>query len=148
MSDIVGDWAFMLPIIALVFGVVVIIAEILTCITTRRGASEMKKDEMKKNEMKTIIIRRDESVWESWAGDAGSLVFALAVFTPGYLTGMGAMQWAGAVLLFIVLVGIAMKVNHDSRKTIAEARAMLDELERKEIEELGEMVRIIKGRRH
>ncbi len=75
-----------------------------------------------------IIIR--ETVRESIVTDTYSLLVAFAMMLPGYFLGIEALQWLGAILFMVWLLSAGGNIKR--RKTIAEARAYLDELEQKE----------------
>lgn len=75
-----------------------------------------------------IIIR--ETVRESIITDTYSLLVAFAMVLPGYLLDIESLQWLGSALFMVWLLSAGN--NYTKRRTIAEARAYLDELEQKE----------------
>lgn len=77
-------------------------------------------------QIKVIVLR--ETLRESIISDTYSLLIAFAMIVPGYLLGINALQWAGAVAFFITL--LAMGFNSKTKMTIAEAREYLDKLEK------------------
>lgn len=78
---------------------------------------------------KVVIVR--ETVRESILTDTYSLLMVFAMVLPGYLLGIEPLQWIGAVLFMIWLLS-AGNGKYTKRRTIAEARAYLDELEQTE----------------
>lgn len=72
------------------------------------------------------IIIISESVFQSWAIDAGTYVMALALIAPGYFLNSSAMQWLGVIIFFVSLGGSSKKIA--TRMTIAEAKAKLAHL--------------------
>jgi uncharacterized iron-regulated membrane protein len=75
------------------------------------------------------IILLHETAGQSWLRDMSSVAGFIALIGIGVLLDSTAMQWTGAVLGFLVIIGRMMRVFKDSRVTIAEARKRLDELE-------------------
>lgn len=75
-----------------------------------------------------IIVR--ETVRESIITDTYSLLVAFAMVLPGYLLDIESLQWLGSALFMVWLLSAGN--NYTTRRTIAEARAYLDELEQKE----------------
>lgn len=73
-----------------------------------------------------IIVR--ESLRESIITDTYSLLVALAMVLPGYFLNIEPLQWLGSVLFMVWLLS-AGSGKYTKRRTIAEARAYLDELE-------------------
>ena len=72
-----------------------------------------------------IVVR--ESPMESLVSDAGTLVMFFAMIGLGVWLESAAMQWTGAVVFFIGIIGMA-EVRLTSM-TIDQARAKLDEIE-------------------
>lgn len=78
---------------------------------------------------KVIIVR--ETLRESVLSDTYSLLMLFAMVVPGYLLGIAALQWIGAVLFMVWLLSVGSG-KYTKRRNIAEARAYLDELEQTE----------------
>ncbi len=81
-----------------------------------------------KNQTKVIVVR--ETVKESVISDTYTFRLAIAVMIPGYLLGIEALQWLGAIMFMITM--LAMGVNSKTKMTISEAREFLDKLEQDE----------------
>lgn len=81
-----------------------------------------------KNQTKVIVVR--ETVKESVISDTYTFLMAIAVMIPGYLLGIEALQWLGAIMFMITL--LAMGVNSKTKMTISEAREFLNKLEQDE----------------
>lgn len=73
-----------------------------------------------------IIILR-ETVLQSWASDAGTFALFGALIGIGWLMDSTAMQWVGAIVGFIAI--LSKSLTRSKRRTIAQARQRLDELE-------------------
>lgn len=78
---------------------------------------------------KRIIVTKDETVVQSWARDAGSFALFAALIGLGVVVGSSAMQWAGFVIAWIVLLTKASGVVSKSKFTIDEARKEIDRIE-------------------
>lgn len=74
-----------------------------------------------------VIIH--ETVAKSWLRDLSTFTLFAALIGLGVLLDSGAMQWMGAIIAFITIVARASGTHRRSRKTIAQARQFLDELE-------------------
>lgn len=74
-----------------------------------------------------IIIH--ETVIQSWVRDASSVVMFVALIGIGVYLQSGAMQWAGAIIGFITIIGRAGGYSHRNKMTVAQARKRLDEIE-------------------
>lgn len=81
-------------------------------------------------EEKELIVIVDQRMWQSIASDAVSFgLLALAMFV-GVALNSAALQWVGGIVWILHLFGMgARKLN--TRLTIEQARAKLDELEGK-----------------
>lgn len=79
------------------------------------------------SEKPTIIILH-ESMWQSLLSDAGTFAMCAALIAPGIWLDSAAMQWIGAIMFMIAVLSKASMKG--KRKTLAEARAFLDDLER------------------
>lgn len=77
---------------------------------------------------KTLIVVH-ETVWHSYAKDAGTFVMLTALIGLGVLLNSSAMQWIGAIFGFITIIARGSGLMKRSHKTVAEARAVLDEIE-------------------
>lgn len=75
----------------------------------------------------TIIIH--ETVWKSYARDAGTFVMITAMIGLGVALDSSAMQWVGATFGFIAVLSRGMGALNVCRMTIPEARKKLDEIE-------------------
>lgn len=73
------------------------------------------------------IIILHESVAQSWARDASSLVMAVAMIGIGVWLESSAMQWIGGIVWLLVLMSKASGVA--KKMTIGQARQKLDEIE-------------------
>ncbi len=79
-----------------------------------------------KSETKIIFLQ--ETVWQSWGRDAGSLAFMVAAIGIGVYLQSTAMQWVGAI---IFLIGLFSKAAGNVKKmSLTEAQAYLAELAR------------------
>ena len=74
-----------------------------------------------------VIIH--ETIAKSWLRDLSTFTLFVALIGLGVLLGSAAMQWIGAIIGFITIVIRASGTHKSSRKTIAQARQFLDELE-------------------
>lgn len=74
-----------------------------------------------------IIIH--ETVAKSWLRDLSTFTLFVALIGLGIILDSGAMQWMGAIIGFITIMVKAAGVQKKNRKTIAQARAFLDDLE-------------------
>lgn len=79
------------------------------------------------SEKPTVIVVH-ESLKQSVLSDAFTFALLAAFMVPGVLMDSAAIQWTGSLMFFLAVLGKVS--NHSKRKTIAEARAFLDELER------------------
>lgn len=73
------------------------------------------------------VIIVHESIAESWARDASSVVGFILLIGIGVYLESNAMQWVGAIIGFVTIVSLAMK--RDNRLSVSEARKRLDEIE-------------------
>lgn len=80
------------------------------------------------NKIELIVIR--EPVLESIGKDAGTFVMFAAMIGLGVLLDSSAMQWVGALLFLIGVIGRSFYWMKRSTLSIPEARAKLDQLER------------------
>lgn len=74
-----------------------------------------------------VIIH--ETIAKSWLRDLSTFTLLAALIGLGVLLDSAAMQWIGAIIGFITIVARAVGAHKSSRKTIAQARQFLDELE-------------------
>ena len=74
----------------------------------------------------TIIIIK-EPMGKSLIKDGATLALGLAMMLPGHFLGSPALEWSGAAVFWFTMVSLAAHTT--KRKTIAEARAILDKLE-------------------
>lgn len=75
---------------------------------------------------KVIIIR--ETAWKSWLSDASTFGLFCALIGVGWLLDSSAMQWAGAIVAFLSIIGRSLRDY--PKLTISEARIELDRLEK------------------
>lgn len=76
---------------------------------------------------KTHIVILRETFWQSLGSDAVTLATCLALIAPGLWLDSSALQWTGSVMFSLVVLTKASTAGR--RKTIAEARAYLDQIE-------------------
>lgn len=81
------------------------------------------------SEKKTEIILLHETALQSWIRDASSVVMFIALIGIGVYLDSSAMQWVGAILGFLVIIGKAINHQNNSKMTIHQARERLDALE-------------------
>lgn len=79
------------------------------------------------DKIEVVIVR--ESLATSLAKDAGTLVLLVSLVGIGVLLKSNALQWVGAVLGMLWLLGRAIASFNKSRMTVAQARKRLDEIE-------------------
>lgn len=82
-----------------------------------------------KDDQEIIIIT--ESARESWSRDASTVVAFVTMIGIGVFLESTALQWVGAILGFLHIIGRATRLFKDNRYTIEQARKRLDELEAK-----------------
>jgi hypothetical protein len=75
---------------------------------------------------KTEVIVIHETVLQSWLIDASTFALFICLIGVGIFLDSNAMQWVGAVIGFLTMVGRFSRLN---RLTIEQARARLNELE-------------------
>lgn len=90
----------------------------------RGGGLHCERGEQMKEQ--TIIVLR-ETVAESLISDLGTFLTAAAIIGLGVYLQSSAMQWTGAVVFFLLAIGRSARKRQE--KTIAQARAYLDELD-------------------
>ncbi len=76
---------------------------------------------------KTEVIVVHETVAKSLARDAGTFATVVGIIGVGVWCGSSAMQWVGAIMLFVA--ACFYPFTKSKRLTIAEARRRLDEIE-------------------
>lgn len=79
-----------------------------------------------KERKKTEIIVLHETVLQSYLIDSSTFLLFAALIGLGVYLDSSAMQWVGAIIGFFTMCG---RINRQSRLTIPEARAKLDEME-------------------
>jgi hypothetical protein len=79
---------------------------------------------------KTEIIIIHESMIESWGKDAGTFALIVSLISVGVYLESSPMQWLGAIMAMIFI--LFKSISHSNKMTITEARARLDELEKKD----------------
>lgn len=77
--------------------------------------------------MKVIVIK--ETFTESVKRDAFTVASAWAMIFPGWWFGSNALQWVGALLFGLFILGRVTRFQKDNARTVAEAREYLDQLE-------------------
>lgn len=85
------------------------------------------KEDTPKPKTEIILIR--ESFWSSIVSDTYTFLVVVGIISIGWLLQSTAMQWAGFLMLMIL--GLGKIVGKTPRLTVAEARAKLDEFEKK-----------------
>ena len=76
---------------------------------------------------KTEVIVIRETVTQSIVSDAGTFLLFAGLISLGVFLGSNAMQWVGAIVGFICMLG---KVGGQTKRlTLAQARRRLDEIE-------------------
>ena len=78
---------------------------------------------------KPEIIIVHETPAQSWKRDASSFALFLAIIGVGVALNSAAMQWVGAIIAFLTLIGSAIHMRDKCKMSIAEARKRLDEIE-------------------
>lgn len=78
-------------------------------------------------ELPVVIIH--ETILKSWLRDLSTFALFAALIGLGLLLNSSAMQWMGAIIAFLTIFGKASGLHKKNRKTIAEARQFLDELD-------------------
>ena len=78
-------------------------------------------------EAPVVIIH--ETTLKSWLRDASTFALFASLIGLGIILNSGAMQWMGAIIAFLTIGGKASGLHKKNRKTIAEARQFLDDLE-------------------
>jgi uncharacterized protein (AIM24 family) len=78
-------------------------------------------------EIPVVIIH--ETVLKSWLRDLSTFALFAALIGLGVFLNSSAMQWMGAIIAFLTVCGKASGLHKKNRKSIAEARQFLDELE-------------------
>lgn len=82
---------------------------------------------MQKSKEHVIVLH--ETTLQSWCRDASTFSLFVGLIGLGVFLDSGAMQWMGAIFAFFAVSAKATGLHKRSRKTIAEARAFLNELE-------------------
>ncbi len=78
----------------------------------------------------TEVILLHETALQSWLRDASSVAMFVGLIGIGVYLESSAMQWVGALVGFVVIIGKVARVGKDNRFTISDARKRLDEIER------------------
>lgn len=76
----------------------------------------------------TIIVMRDQTVFQSWARDASSFALFLGLIGIGWVLGSDALQWVGAVIGFIVVAGQVSGLMDKHKYDLEGAQAALDRI--------------------
>ena len=82
---------------------------------------------MKNNEQ--IIMLVDDRLFKSLLSDACTVISFVAMIGIGVLLESSAMQWVGALMWMMAVIGKAALISSKQRYTISEARSELDKLE-------------------
>ena len=80
-----------------------------------------------KQQPPTAIILVHETVWQSWARDAGTFLLFASLIGIGIAADSDAMQWIAAIMAFITT--FARSSGNVERLSVEEARAKLDAIE-------------------
>jgi hypothetical protein len=83
------------------------------------------------------VILLHETATQSWLRDASSVAMFVALIGIGVYLESSAMQWVGALVGFLAIIGKVARVGKDNRYTIPKARARLDEIERQSAANTG-----------
>ena len=75
------------------------------------------------------VIILHETALQSWARGASSVVMFIALIGIGVYLDSSAMQWVGAILGFLVIIGKTISHQNRSKMTVEQARKRLDEIE-------------------
>lgn len=75
------------------------------------------------------IIILHETTLGSWIRDASSLALFVSLIGIGVYLDSSAMQWLGAIVGFMVLVGKSINLSNKSKVSFEEARRRIDEIE-------------------
>lgn len=70
-----------------------------------------------------------ETTLQSWARDSSSVAGFVALIGIGVWLDSSAMQWVGAILGFITIIGRTISLGNRNKFTIEQARKRLDEIE-------------------
>lgn len=84
---------------------------------------------------RTVIVLH-ETPLQSWVRDASSVVMFITLIGIGVFLESNAMQWVGAILGFLVIIGKA--ANLSNKMTVSEARAHLAALDARTSQDKGE----------
>lgn len=77
------------------------------------------------SETKKEIIILHETALQSWMRDASSVVMFVALIGIGVYLDSSAMQWVGAILGFLTIIGKASALHNKSKIMIEQARMKL-----------------------
>lgn len=75
------------------------------------------------------VIILHETALQSWIRDASSAVMFIALIGIGVYLESSAMQWVGAVLGFLTIIGKAINHHNQSKMTVEQARKKLDAID-------------------
>lgn len=78
-----------------------------------------------------VLILR-ETLRQSIIADIVTFVMVVSIIGIGVWLRSEAMQWVGAVMLMVTIIGKSIALRGKGRLTIPEARARLDEIEREQ----------------
>ena len=76
-----------------------------------------------------MVVLVDDRLWKSVGRDVVSMVTLVAMVGVGVLLQSSALQWVGAIIWFLWIIGKAASVDKKHKMTIAQAREFLDKLE-------------------
>lgn len=74
------------------------------------------------------VIVLCETTLQSWCRDLSTFALFAGLIGLGVYLESSAMQWVGAIIAFTVTIAKSTGLHKRSRKTVAEARAFIDEL--------------------
>jgi hypothetical protein len=78
-----------------------------------------------------FIVIVDDRIWKSVASDTWTATVLGGLTMLGWWVGSGALQWIGGAMAILWIFGRAcLKMGADNKKTISEARRLLDDLEK------------------
>jgi len=78
-----------------------------------------------KNDVKFVVLH--ETIFQSWVSDAGTYAMFVALVGTGWALESTALQWVGAIMGFLAVVGHAC--GKTEKLTFEQARSRIDEIE-------------------
>ena len=78
---------------------------------------------------KNTLIVIHQTPLQSWVRDASSAAMFIGLVGIGVVLDSIALQWAGAILGFLVIISQAISLRENHKMTVEQARKRLDEIE-------------------